>query len=251
MRWALIILTTLMCSCSTTTTEKITFQSICDSTLYPSVRIEGETGNGSGTIIGNKIVDQSTCRHFVLTAKHVAQTIEADKEINIVIFDYAGNTVKYSATVLIKSEDLDVAVIYFDSREAYPAATIESGNSPTHIFSEVYSVSCPFGWHPIIVTGMISLTFNNSDPEDQTLYTVINGLAPGSSGGGLFNEETRELVGVMIATMALETEGLRIPITYCCQAVKCSEVKSWLKKKNLEYFYNVEVIASTPVMKWR
>ena len=93
--------------------------------------------------------------------------------------------------------DLDAALLEVYTDEALPnGAELATRKqlADTRIFDRIYAVGCPLGNDPIPTPGEIATCRHRVEGE---LYWMIN--APtyiGNSGGGIFDAETHELLGI-------------------------------------------------------
>jgi len=92
---------------------------------------------------------------------------------------------------------LDIALLELDTHEPVPCgARLASRErvAAVRIFDAVYAVGCPLGNDPIPTAGEVAATRHE---VDGALYWMIS--APtyiGNSGGGIFDADSHELVGI-------------------------------------------------------
>ena len=161
----------------------------------PSVYID-ETG--SGTVV--KIEDSTEPGRqnvYVLTAFHVSDKDEL--RISIPTYDSRGKLLFVTDGVADKiesNEEKDVSVVRIQVHEGSVSkiAHIKTGHD-MKVGSTLYSVGCPFGSIPIITDGILGKWMYNAETDEYSgIFT--GGVAWGSSGGGVFDEEGN-LVGVL------------------------------------------------------
>ncbi len=168
----------------------------------PTVMLAGENSVGSGVLLASRprATDDDVFDTYILTAWHVVRDIiegDFDLPVPVTIYRQDGTIDDESAELLEHDAAIDVAILRLDSDDPTPCgaalATRERlGN--IHIFDRVYAVGCPLGNDPIPTPGEIS-TYNHN--VDGISYWMIN--APtyiGNSGGGIFDANTHELLGI-------------------------------------------------------
>ena len=167
--------------------------------MGPVVKLTGADSVGSGVRL-ESIETQDGHRTLVLTAWHVVRDIvrgDLDAEVPVSIYDRVGIADVVGARLIDFDAGLDVALLELDSRAPFDhGAKLPSRESvaQTRIFQPITAVGCPLGNDPIPSRGEVSDTHHYVDGNR---YWMIN--APtfiGNSGGGIFNSETHELVGI-------------------------------------------------------
>lgn len=167
--------------------------------MGPVVKLTGADSVGSGVRL-ESIETQEGHRTLVLTAWHVVRDIvrgDLDAEVPVSIYDRVGIADVVGARLIDFDAGLDVALLELDSRAPFDhGAKLPSRESvaQTRIFQPITAVGCPLGNDPIPSRGEVSDTHHYVDGNR---YWMIN--APtfiGNSGGGIFNSETHELVGI-------------------------------------------------------
>jgi len=169
----------------------------------PVVQLAGETSVGSGILLeSEKDVEAGDYRTLLLTAWHVVRDIQGDlskTEMPVPVRVYAedGSVRNERAHLLCFDMDLDAALLELrtpdpmeNGAKLAPRERLES----VRIFDTVYAVGCPLGNDPIPTYGEIATACHRVEGE---LYWMIN--APtyiGNSGGGIFDSQTHELLGV-------------------------------------------------------
>jgi serine protease Do len=154
------------------------------------VLIRNEDGQGSGIIIGHR--NKET---VILTNRHV---IEVGSELRFPEGLEVRNNGRSVAPrrILVAPEGLDLAVIFVEGRLGPSRAT--SDDAPP-IGANVIVVGSPLGSEDSVTTGIVS----NLKPTMTTRgfrYNAIQtdaAVNPGNSGGGIFNAETGELIGII------------------------------------------------------
>jgi len=202
----------------------ISFQpkSPVDTFFGPTVKVQLENGNGSGTVIASKF-DHGQYKTYVLTNAHV---VNGQKSIKVLSSVYIGNhvvTVYTNTAEVYKinvNEDLALLVLTGKGDRFPHVATL--GEDPD-IFDTVYAVGYPYGSVALtkgIVTGYLE--------EDKVSFVRVSAqVSHGNSGGALFNESGR-LVGVPTWVTSISTMVGAVPINYLAHSTPVSRVKRFL-----------------------
>ncbi|MFT4708967.1 MAG: hypothetical protein ACI9D0_001169 [Bacteroidia bacterium] len=168
--------------------------------LGPVVQLAGDSSVGSGVLLQSMPVDERW-RTLVVTAWHVVRDIQGtqglDTTVPVTIYDQVG-VVRIESAKLVKHDArIDVAILeIFSSRPFANGAKLPSVDSLARhaVFDRVYAVGCPLGNDPIPTAGELADTSHDIDGQN---YWMIN--APtfiGNSGGGIFDAESHELLGI-------------------------------------------------------
>ena len=159
-----------------------------------------ESGAGSGVIISEN--------GYIITNNHV---IEDATSITVTLADGTS----YSAEIVGRDSDLDVALIKIDATGLDPA---EIGDSATaQVGDKAVVIGNPLGQLGGSVTQGIISSVNRNVMIDGVSHNVMQidaAINPGNSGGGLFNGKG-ELVGIVVAKSvdeSVEGIGFAIPI---------------------------------------
>jgi len=175
----------------------------------PTVYVGDRNGSGSGVLFYKKPLDTNppTYQYFVLTNNHVVKDIPTRElvavdglrgrafyrtfpnPVHVVIFKNCGSQhYRHYGSVVAKSEELDLAVVMFQSTDSSFSTMLfaPKENDSVNIFDEVYLSSCQLGDIPSVTVGILSsiVLVNNNVVQ----YKSDCGIAPGSSGGGLFKK---------------------------------------------------------------
>jgi len=172
--------------------------------MGPVVQLAGEASVGSGVLLPSTPIAASgepTFRTLVLTAWHVVRDIQEDHGIDhpvpVTLYDRIGAADVIEAKVIAHDSGLDVCLLELETRG--PIAAGAKLPDPdrmlrARVFEPIYAVGCPLGNDPIPSRGEVSDTSHMVDGRN---YWMIN--APtfiGNSGGGIFDAETHELLGI-------------------------------------------------------
>lgn len=169
--------------------------------LRPVVKLDTLLGSGSGVIIY-----KDTNTYYIITNYHVvnrrlSRTLHVDglrgissytnEDITIQYFNKeylkVGNkpTGPFVGKIIAKSEELDLAILTFESEQPLNVARLASPVVINNIdvFDSVYAVGCQLAIYPMPTKGIISRIIN------EKYFVGFNNSAqitPGSSGGGVF-----------------------------------------------------------------
>lgn len=159
-----------------------------------------EISNGAGVVIS---VDG-----YIITALHV---IEGYPDIKITT---VGGDI-FPAKAIFVEATYDIAMIKADvgteaTLEVAPIADMQSVQSG----KKVAIIGNPLGMGQSIVDGVLGGTAPVSwDGHKQTLQTVQGTVLKGNSGGGTFDLETGELLGINVAKSAMQKDlGYMVPV---------------------------------------
>jgi hypothetical protein len=169
----------------------------------PTVQLAGDESVGSGVVLRSRRragTDPAVYDTFVMTAWHVVRDIivgDLERPVPVTIYSLDGSIDSQTATLLTHDAARDVALLRLDSDA--PVACGAELASPARIaaygiFDQIYAVGCPLGNDPIPTPGEISTLRHVVDGVN---YWMIN--APtyiGNSGGGIFDAQTHELLGI-------------------------------------------------------
>jgi hypothetical protein len=170
--------------------------------MGPTVQISDESTVGSGILLPSTMQASGEYRTYLLTAWHVIRDILGETknfEAPIQVFIYHEDTERTEESAMLVDYDanLDTALLLLTSTtEMDHGARFPSRErlDELSVFTPIYAVGCPLGNDPIPTYGEIADTNHHVDGDH---YWMIN--APtyiGNSGGGIFDSETHELLGV-------------------------------------------------------
>jgi S1-C subfamily serine protease len=168
----------------------------------PVVQLAGESSVGSGVLLASQATPEGDYRTYVVTAWHVVRDIQGDPPdlelpVPVQMYREDGTTRTEKAHLVCHDAKLDAALL--ELRTAEPAdfgarLAPRARLDQVRIFDTVVAVGCPLGNDPIPTRGEIATCHHQVDGET---YWMIN--APtyiGNSGGGIFDSETHELMGI-------------------------------------------------------
>lgn len=164
---------------------------------------EDVIGSGSGALIA------SGDEYTAVTAKHVLNLDPKNnnKDITYKVSTYLEKNLEVTSTKLSKTHD--VALIKFKSKKDYKPAII-SKQLPKPM-TRVYSSGFPLGMFMLTTDGIVNYSIANTWKD---LWTCTAPASPGNSGGGVYDAETRELIGISVMLGSIPTPIGRIPIAH-------------------------------------
>ena len=146
-----------------------------------------KTGQGSGVVVGkNEVV--TNC-HVVSNARTIAVRQAADVR--------GRETYRMEAELVARNEQRDLCLLSVKELSVPPAAppvTFAAARSVS-IGEEVYAIGAPQGLDLSLSRGIISQLRGNYGKQSAPIIQTDAAISPGSSGGGLFNENG-ELLGI-------------------------------------------------------
>jgi serine protease Do len=158
--------------------------------------------NGMGTGI---VVDD---RGYLLTNHHV---VDGVRQINVTLADKRS----FTATVVARDPQTDLAVLKIDCKEPLPV--IQIGTSSDLMLGEsVIAVGNAYGYDHTATRGIISALHRSVQVSDVQSYDDLiqtdASINPGNSGGPLLNIDG-EMVGIVVAVRAgAQGIGFAIPV---------------------------------------
>lgn len=204
--------------------------------LRPVFQVSGEDAVGSAVLV-HRGEDEKGSYYLALSCYHVLRDIVANDEgidphevefDNI--FDQMGEEEVIVRGVMIAEKiDADLALLRLDTDlDLGPVARIAPlvREQLVDAFTPVYTVGCPLGTNAQATRGEV--TRNDWEVSDQPYWMVSSPAYFGNSGGGVFLEETHELVGIF---SKIYTHGNYRPqvVTHMGLAVPLSTIHAWLE----------------------
>jgi len=209
----------------------------------PVVQLAGETSIGSGVLLRSIEKEDGGYRTYLVTAWHVVRDIQGDLSktdmpVPVNIYSEDGSIRRETAQLLCFDAEIDAALLELDTPAALEnGAAVASSQrlDDVRIFDTVYAVGCPLGNDPIPTDGEIATTQHEVEGE---LYWMIN--APtyiGNSGGGIFDSETHELLGIF---SKIYTHGTLRPtiVPHMGLVTPLSQIYSWLEDQGYDLVNN-------------
>lgn len=219
--------------------------------VAPSVQIMGEDSVGSGVLLRSEPVEGTKdFRTYAITAWHVIRDLQTAPEdlsftVPVTIYGEDHHASPESATVIKYDATVDVAILRLHTKRQIDCGAKLAPRSRlgrVRIFDRVYAVGCPLGNEPIPTFGEIADTHH---VVDGSAYWMIS--APtyiGNSGGGIFDAQTHELLGIFDK---IYTHGTLRPtvIPHMGLVTSLTTIYDWLDRVGLSQLEGHEDVAQT------
>ena len=150
---------------------------------------------------------------------------------------------------MAREEELDLALVEVRGYSIYG----QRARMPSReylkrigIFSKVYAIGCPLGYSPLPTSG--ELTSKDKELEG-THYWMIN--APtifGNSGGGIYDAESRTLIGVLSRISAYKNM-IDVAVPHMGLVTPLDQVYDWLDSTRYSFVYTDRLKAATKAPK--
>ena len=200
--------------------------------ILPSIvgiKVEYTVNNSMLSMFGNQATSTATATGsgiiisedgYILTNNHVISSESEDSyyqiseasKLTVTLFN---DTTEYSATIVGKDEETDLAVIKIDKTGLTAA---ELGNSSSVQVGEfAMAVGSPLGMQNTVTGGMISALDREVTDSDGKTFTLIQtdaAINSGNSGGALVNSQG-QVIGIntlKVSSTGVEGMGFAIPI---------------------------------------
>ena len=240
--------------------------------LYTTVRVVGEQGTGTGTIIYSGPVpnmedDGNGIRYetYILTNHHVvAANIKLEKKwstllkrevkmdilsectVEQFLFEYgsweAGHT-GYKADIMAYDSDMDMALLRVKSSRKFDnvAKMFPRGEYKKRLrmFQPLYAIGCALGRPPVVTHGHLS-GFNDVIEN----YPYWLSTAPtifGNSGGAVFLSDTMEYVGIP-SRIGVTITGFSVnAITHLSYFIPIVSIYTFLEEQIFNFIYDSKI----------
>jgi serine protease Do len=182
----------------------------------------GRKVNGMGTGV---VIDS---RGYIITNYHV---VDGVRDIQITL----GNGERFTAKLVARDPETDLAIIKIDAKRDIPAITV--GTSSDLMTGEtVIAVGNAYGYEHTVTRGIVSALHRSVQVNDAQYYDDLiqtdASINPGNSGGPLLNIDG-EMIGINVAVRAgAQGIGFAIPIDKTLSAAasmlaNCNANKTW------------------------
>lgn len=175
-----------------------------DALLGPTVQVTGRTTVGTGVVVSSYGVDGSTVKAHtqVLTAWHVVRDLfsdpsRTDVRVGVSFYGPDGSSVELKARVLAHDVRIDVALLEVEDTQIRAHTVRLPGRerlARVSVFDPVRAVGCPLGNDPIPTVGEIASTHHEIGGD--TYWMISAPTYIGNSGGGVFDADSHELLGI-------------------------------------------------------
>lgn len=236
-----------------TSASALSTSALYDKLLLPSVKVKAGTGIGGGTVIYSKpSAGERGCDTYVLTAYHVVSHAirrggDSEERNPVRVWYYEGigeQGREAEATIISYDSRLDVAVLRLEDREdrepfAHVASLLPAGGTrKLEIFRRVYAIGCPLGHDPIPTSGQIASFRKEVNGQNFWLFSAPTIF--GNSGGGIFLEESGEMIGVSNMVCVYE-DFFSMPVAHLGVMIPMDEIYGWLSSQRMEFLYDSSV----------
>jgi len=203
-----------------------------DDLMGPTVQLWGATTVGSGILLpSRRAKDGEGWRTYVLTAWHVVRDIRHEDEnapISTTLYRRSGAKRFETSSLVAWDADLDLALLVLDLDDRLPfGARLPRREEleAIQVFRPVYAVGCPLGNDPIPTLGEVVDLHHHVD--GQRYWMISAPTYVGNSGGGVYDAENHELLGVFTK---IYTHGTLRPIVvpHMGLATPLEEAYDWL-----------------------
>ena len=207
--------------------------------MGPTVQLAGESTVGTGVLLESRPApDGDGYVTYLLTAWHVVRDILSDAELDegpipVKVYSRSGSTRDFEATLIRFDAGIDAALLEVETRERFEYGARLASRSQlasVAIFDDVYAAGCPLGNDPIPTRGEIADTRHIVDGEHYWMISAPTYI--GNSGGGIFDGETLEIVGIF---SKIYTHGSLRPtvVPHMGLATPLATIYDWLEKEGL------------------
>lgn len=202
--------------------------------LGPAVQLTGGGTVGSAVLLpGEPTADG--WRTTILTAWHVVRDIRLglgeDAPIPVMIYSEDGSVREEAARLLCRDAKMDVALLELTSTtDSLPAVRLASRAhlAAIQVFEPIYAVGCPLGNDPIPTPGELSDSHHDVGGTNHWMISAPTYI--GNSGGGIFQADTDELIGIF---SKIYTHGTLRPtvIPHMGLAIPLAEIYDWMDRE--------------------
>jgi len=206
--------------------------------LDPVFQLAGRDAVGSGVLVYHG-EDERGRFYLALTCYHVIRDILEERdpvedpyqEKFDALIDRGENSLSLKAEMIRRDPDLDLALVRIDTPLALePLAQIAplARMKEVEVFSPVYTVGCPLGTAAQATHGEVTRT--DWTVGGQKYWMVSSPAYFGNSGGGVFLDESRELIGIFAK---IYTHGTFRPqvVTHMGLAIPLDVIHGWLRRE--------------------
>lgn len=205
--------------------------------LDPVFQVTGDEAVGSAVLVYQE--DAGEARdYYALSCYHVIRDIMDERgpgadplleAFDALFFDSSGEERRVDARLMAFDANLDLALLRIRTHLHLPEparlAPLERAKG-IEVFSAIYTVGCPLGTYAQATYGQI--TNRSWQLDDEQFWMVSSPAYFGNSGGGVFLEESRELIGIFAK---IYTHGSFRPqvITHMGLVIPLQVIHQWLE----------------------
>ena len=173
----------------------------------------------------------------MITSWHVVRDIRAEsseeRPIPVTVYERGGVLRREKAHLMRHDADLDIALLRLESRRPMPSGARLASREHLRsmgVFDEVVAVGCPLGNDPIPTRGEIAEVDHRVDGHGYWMISAPTYI--GNSGGGIFDSETHELIGIF---SKIYTHGSMRPtvVPHMGLITPLEQVYDWLEEEGV------------------
>lgn len=189
--------------------------------VFITIKVNGnDYAFGSGTVIDYK----SNGEAWVLTADHVVD-VPSSIALNVAI---EVKNSYFSAIVdrVVRNEGFDSALLHFHSPTPLSAALLDNNVYP---LQEVYNSGWPLALGQAITRGIVNYPVAK-DLGTPKVWMCSAPSYPGNSGGGIFDKNTKKLIGMSLMLGAASSPIGKVPVPHLHVFIPIKEIHAWIKE---------------------
>jgi S1-C subfamily serine protease len=201
------------------------------------LRAEREGGArraASGVVLAT---DPDRRRAWILTTRHFLDPPHTQQ----VYVRLPGRDTVVRGTIAFVSRDLDIAILEAENLDVAPIRL----KALTHLGDEVLVIAFPWGQRFTVVSGVVSqvAAVRGETPVAGPPRMIDASVSYGSSGGGVFDARTGELVGIVegyrtvkVAVPEMKDRPLELPVAGETTIISAAEIIRFLVDSGLDEF---------------
>jgi serine protease Do len=179
--------------------------------------------------------DVATRRAWVVTTRHFLEPL-APQKVSVV----AGAKTRVSATVVMVSERVDLALLEVADLDSPPARLKDN----VQLGDEVWVVAFPWGRRMTLSSGVVSQVGDSGGGDYQGAARMVDvSVSYGASGGGVFDAQTGALVGLIESyrTARVSMQGspervIEVPVPGETTLISADAIRGFLAEAGLARF---------------
>ncbi|MEZ6188864.1 MAG: trypsin-like peptidase domain-containing protein [Planctomycetota bacterium] len=206
--------------------------------MGPTVRVNALEEVGSGTVLWTGTREGEPVS-YVLTAWHVVSENVGEEDQAPLEVDFYREGELYQTElgyVVAQEERLDLALLEIKGVQHPYLARLATPEqlAQLRIFAGVYAIGCPLGYPPLPTSGELT---SLGKEMDGVTYLMIN--APtifGNSGGGIYRDDGRLLIGVL-ARISAYKNMIDVAVPHMGLVLPLTQVYAWLDGTDYAFTY--------------
>jgi S1-C subfamily serine protease len=204
--------------------------------LGPSIQVLARGGVGGGTLLSS-----GEGRAWAVTAWHVvhkAVTPDGRETVEAKLYDGLGAPAEtVPADLVAWDESKDLALLRLRTERRPVAARLASRETlrAMRVFTPLYTVGCPLGHDPLPPRGEVAAL--SKDVAGERFWMMNAPTIYGNSGGGVFNGDTHELIGVSVMICTYDG-AVSTPVPHLGILAPMLTVYDWLDAQGYTFAYD-------------